>query len=211
MESKPTPQELRDGEMQGRLNGAIAFAVIGFAIFVSPLKDILFNTITITLLLYLVVGGFTVYHRVQNRNLRVGEGDAVEFLIALIALPILGLLFYSSWVLLKTIYIWQMAGPQSVIFQPIFGSIITLIAGVALFKFRAIARGFYGLTEVVAGVSIAAYRISTGNTDILNASPEIYIALLTAGVYLVVRGLDNMEQGRFRFGLGAFGIRLAKE
>lgn len=96
-----------------------------------------------------------------------------------------------------------MAEPQSGIFRPMFGAVITLLLGVSLFGFRKGARGLYGLTEVVAGVSIAAYRISTENTDLLNASPEIYIALLTAGVYLVVRGLDNMEQGKFKFWPGS--------
>ncbi len=211
MQTKSSPQELRDGEMEGRRNVLVACIVIGLAMSVAPFRDFLIYTSAITLVLYLVIGGSIIFRRIKTMNLKVDAGDAVGFLIAFFVLPILGMFFYSSWTLLKAIYLWQMAEPQSGIFRPMFGAVITLLLGVSLFGFRKGARGLYGLTEVVAGVSIAAYRISTENTDLLNASPEIYIVLLTAGVYLVVRGLDNMEKESLSFGLGAFGIRLAKE
>ena len=54
----------------------------------------------------------------------------------------------------------------------------------------------YGLSEVLVGVSVAVER--TTATTASGASPldtSFYLAMLTASVYLVVRGLDNIHQG----------------
>lgn len=69
----------------------------------------------------------------------------------------------------------------------------TLVAGIALFFFRLKLRGLYGATEIMAGITVASYRVvSTADGGYLR--PEFYLAILTAGVYLVVRGMDNMHQ-----------------
>ena len=72
---------------------------------------------------------------------------------------------------------------------------LTLSAGLILFAIRLHVRTVYGVTEVTVGLVVALWQV-------LNASPDkpllefgTLIGLLTAGVYLVVRGLDNVYVG----------------
>ena len=72
---------------------------------------------------------------------------------------------------------------------------LTLSAGLILFGIRLHVRTAYGVTEVAVGLVVALWQI-------LNASPDkpllefgTLMGLLTAGVYLVVRGLDNIYVG----------------
>lgn len=63
-----------------------------------------------------------------------------------------------------------------------------------LFYFRLKARCIYGLTESVVGVLIALNKV-TSEVLQLNKS-EFYLAILTASLFLIVRGgFDNMHVG----------------
>ena len=72
--------------------------------------------------------------------------------------------------------------------------IATAIAGAMLFTFRLYARAMYGSTEAIVGLVIAGQRASV---EVQWPIEDINfdLAVLTAGVYLVVRGLDNVHQG----------------
>ena len=71
---------------------------------------------------------------------------------------------------------------------------IVLISGYSLFLFRKKYRSFYGASEVLIGVVIAMNNAQSlfqkGNLDL-----TLVFAFITAGVYLVVRGLDNIHEG----------------
>ncbi len=71
----------------------------------------------------------------------------------------------------------------------------TLTLGVLLFGFRLKARFFYGLTEAVVGAMVATTKMPSEGVDLASWHSETYLTILTAGVYLVVRGLDNMHTG----------------
>lgn len=72
---------------------------------------------------------------------------------------------------------------------------LTLVVGVFFFLIRIIWRFTYGVTEIGAGVFIASYR-ALGTEHWFSAQNlDLYLVVLTAGVYLVVRGLDNASQG----------------
>jgi len=74
----------------------------------------------------------------------------------------------------------------------IFATIIAFILGVALFIFRLKLRFLFGVSEICVGFTVVLYRIDTG-IDKLNI--DVWLAILTAGIYLVVRGLDNIYIG----------------
>lgn len=76
-----------------------------------------------------------------------------------------------------------------------FSALITLSAGVVLHVFRTKQRLLYGLSEVVVGVVVAVSRTSSGQAVGQLNSADLYLAILTAGVFLIVRGLDNIGQG----------------
>lgn len=71
---------------------------------------------------------------------------------------------------------------------------IVLISGYSLFLFRKKYRSIYGATEILIGVVIAMHNAQSlfekGNLD-----PTLFFAFITAGIYLVVRGLDNIHEG----------------
>jgi hypothetical protein len=73
-------------------------------------------------------------------------------------------------------------------------ALATAAVGTAFFIFRLRQRLVYGATEAVAGISIAAHRMSIEPTPGIPTDTGFYFAVLTAGIYLVVRGLDNMHQ-----------------
>src|ERR1700682_1350931 len=70
----------------------------------------------------------------------------------------------------------------------------TAIAGAVLFAFRLHARALYGFTEAIVGLLIAGQRAAV-ETRWPIEDLSFDLAVLTAGVYLVVRGLDNVHQG----------------
>jgi hypothetical protein len=71
----------------------------------------------------------------------------------------------------------------------------TRLVGCLLFWFRLRLRCLYGLTETIVGLAVAGIRITTVSSVETLRDPNFYLVVLTAGVYLVVRGLDNMHQG----------------
>lgn len=74
-------------------------------------------------------------------------------------------------------------------------ALTTGVVGAAFFYFRLRQRLLYGATEAFAGIAVAAHRTSAEPGTGLPSETGFYFAVLTAGVYLVVRGLDNMHQG----------------
>jgi len=64
--------------------------------------------------------------------------------------------------------------------------------GKVLFKLRSDARYTYGLMEVMVGLTASAAKIYEVNTPTSDLTLQLWI--LTSGVYLIVRGLDSMEQ-----------------
>ena len=71
---------------------------------------------------------------------------------------------------------------------------VTLVIGLFCFWVRGTNRVLWGVTEVGVGVGLPVYRAGEMTLESLNADFAIFA--LTAGVYLIVRGLDNMSQGR---------------
>lgn len=78
----------------------------------------------------------------------------------------------------------------------LFVGFCTLLVGTLFFWVRTIWRVTYGVSEALAGIAIASYR-AHGQTDWWPGNDlNFYVILLTAGIYLVVRGFDNINQGR---------------
>lgn len=74
---------------------------------------------------------------------------------------------------------------------------ITLIAGLALFGMRSWYRISYGATETLVGLYLAwmKWTTTTGPLGELSKDTVFMTGLLTASIYLVVRGMDNMQTG----------------
>ncbi|MGB4065559.1 MAG: hypothetical protein WBK19_17180 [Azonexus sp.] len=76
----------------------------------------------------------------------------------------------------------------------VISAVAVLIAGHVLFLFRQKYRPIYGATELLVGVAIA---MNNGHELLKNGEFDLTMvfAFITAGVYLVVRGLDNIHEG----------------
>lgn len=69
--------------------------------------------------------------------------------------------------------------------------LIVSLGGAGLFYIRLHWRCMYGVSEAFAGLTLSIHR-ALNTADV---TPEFAAFILTAGVYLVVRGLDNIHQG----------------
>lgn len=109
-----------------------------------------------------------------------------SFLISLLIYPLLAFIFDASdW----------LSSPQEIgVAVVVVGSVLTLYLGGLLFFFRLRLRSTYGITEATAGVLVVAHRIS-GERIAQLLDPNLLFLILTAGIYLVVRGFDNVHQG----------------
>jgi hypothetical protein len=81
------------------------------------------------------------------------------------------------------------------------GAVGVAVLGLVFFLLRLKLRSTYGGLEVILGIIIGANTYAKsfthGVTDIKPSwsSADLALGVLTAGVYLVVRGLDNVQQG----------------
>lgn len=113
---------------------------------------------------------------------------------AVFLIPTAGLFYYSLFVSLYdlSIFIYKKSSGNLTIVVPTFSA---LALGIMLYKFRLKQRVLYGVSEIMVGVTVTVFHARTsypaGHLD----NPELYIAILTAGIYLIVRGLDNIDQG----------------
>lgn len=116
--------------------------------------------------------------------------------ISVFSIP-LGVLYYSLAVVLVDAWMnirnWQILLADRPVALAI-GTIAVITAGMFFFWFRLRTRFIYGVSETLAGIAFAVHRLAL-EPDISRPSDEgFYFAVLTAGVYLIVRGLDNMHQ-----------------
>jgi len=70
-----------------------------------------------------------------------------------------------------------------------------LVLGAVLFYVRLKVRAVYGVIEVAVGVLVAVVNVIDSPPKVLPTDPSFVLPMLTASVYLVVRGLDNVHQG----------------
>ena len=119
-------------------------------------------------------------------------------LLLIFYLPILiaciTVIYWGIWIALRDSYAWlQHLSPSRGFFVTTI-AILIIVIGYALFLFRLHARFFFGLAEAITGLVIALRNIPA-NADPALWSSEIFLVILTAGLFLVVRGFDNMRTG----------------
>lgn len=109
-----------------------------------------------------------------------------------------GFIFYAGGATIRDLYLWSrndlIGDPNtSTLRLPLITTVI-LVVGAVLFGIREKCRAFYGTGEAAAGLWIASQKIS--NPSPSESTPRaLVLALLTASIYLIVRGLDNINVG----------------
>lgn len=162
---------------------------------------------------YVAAGLFIVFLLiVVTSALRSGinRRDVKKFIFALplvvVVLSFMGLSNYSLIVGIKDVFLWIMSPSLSKTSAVILASLFTLGLGSALFFFRLRMRAIYGLTEAAIGIVVAGNRALTQMDQF--TSSDFYLAILTASVYLIVRGFDNIHQGLTKEPIDPYGTKL---
>lgn len=106
-----------------------------------------------------------------------------------------GVFYYGVGLAIKDAYLWWGQHTFSRLEVIYLAPLVTGIVGGALFWLRLRLRSTYGMTEVVAGLLVSTFKVTAEDTTSFLQRTDFYIAFLTAGIYLVVRGLDNVHQG----------------
>jgi hypothetical protein len=138
----------------------------------------------------------------------VAQGAGVVLFLVFIA-AFYGFLFYAVGVSLKEMALrsyawlselrgpvpWSRASTTALVTMILLATAGVLGFGAGLFWFRLKWRALYDLIEVMVGVLIAVVNIVDSPPEVPPDDPSFVLVLLTASVYLVVRGLDNVHQG----------------
>lgn len=165
---------------------AILLGIVGYSIATRTLDDYVTYVTGLTAFwqLFLSYLSMRLAH-LERREIRAP--DFKMFVYFLIRAVPFAVITYAIGVCLKDLYIWLAATQYTVI---VVGA--TLVIGFYLFAFRRDLRFLYGVSEVLVGLLVSAYRYAP-QTSLWQF--DVFLPFLTAGVYLVVRGFDNIHQG----------------
>jgi hypothetical protein len=168
---------------------------------------VLADLLPITIAVTVIVGGWVIYTDVDEntrwpRSVRARVKGTL--LVIAVFVPVLSIGFYVLKVLFTDLFDWT----RFFLIEQAFGlaqlrvilALIALIAGTVLYAFRSQFRACYGITEIVVGVLVALTKASDKSTGVDNlqgvqVSSTFAVAILTASVYLIVRGLDSLAEG----------------
>lgn len=116
---------------------------------------------------------------------------------------ICGVGFYIIGASMKDLALWvpegldMLSGPISWSSAPTvaIAVCIPLIIGGVLFSVRHYMQSLYGVTETLMGVVVFMSSLSAKRVGVKVTNPAFALVTLTASIYLVVRGLDNVFVG----------------
>jgi hypothetical protein len=150
--------------------------------------------IAISGLLALVGIFFLIVERPKFR-----PADASPLLVFLaLGISIGSLIYYAIGASIKDFFLWCRDLTVTISWRNIIptalAGLIVLLLGCLLFYFRLRCRTFYGASEALVGVLVAMHKTMSQPSE-ASSTTDFFLAFLTAGVYLVVRGLDNAYQG----------------
>ena len=138
---------------------------------------------------------FIIFFWIKNGTAKPLKKDIKMILLFfLIVIPFIGLSYYSFGVLIKDTYLWIRSPSISKTGAVIVVIVGTLFIALILFYFRLKYRSLYGMSEAFVGLAVACNRVLS-EYEQETFSPTFYFAILTAAIYLVVRGFDNIHQG----------------
>lgn len=177
--------------------GQIALLLIGFLsilyTFLNRRVEIIFKGavyVSITILLIMFFTLLIIY--LSDRSIKFRTEN---FFSSLGIILLLGLTFYSFGTILEDLSNYK--NLEFLNFHrnwliPLAATSI-FVCGLILFYFRFYIKSIYGLMEVIVGIFIGTAKISENFYKV--DTPDFYLIILTASLYLIVRGLDNLYHG----------------
>lgn len=162
--------------------------------FLSILKYIAPATIFLFLSNYSAVVGYDETGKTTRYYPSAREALEGALMGALFLIPV-GIVILSLYSSVVDSVSWMQAPNFNANLANAISLFVVSISGYILFLVRKRYRSMYGATEILVGLAIAANNAQSlykkGDFDL-----TLILAFITAGVYLVVRGLDNFYEGR---------------
>lgn len=151
----------------------------------------LFIGISIALLCLALAGfGYVIKGRLPQKK------QAIELVFSLVFLPPMG--FVATNLISSVYFIANKATYFSISSNTkIIWALTVLAVGAIFFVFRYKYRFIYGAIEAIVGAAVGCQYLDTLISNQLGRSSleSSIVATLTGGIYLVVRGFDNMHNG----------------
>ena len=151
-------------------------------------------------LLYLILAGWMLSNfshkpSPDHANQLTSRRWFLYFVAAPAVSALCAVIYYGIGVAIKDSYLWAMRPANSLNTTAFAVGFTALAASNFLFLVRLRFRFVYGLSEAIVGCVVAVYKFTQdlGANNALSANT--FLVVLTAGVYLMVRGLDNMHIG----------------
>lgn len=164
----------------------VILGCVGYSIWSRTVWDfLLYVTLWIVLLVSFLV--HLSFEMAKTFGHALPEPSLRNFLRVLGRAVPLAFVIYGVIVSVRDLYGWLAVTKYEVIV-----AVIALLLGGTLFQLRQSLRVLYGASEVLVGVLVASYR-HVPQSSLWEF--ETFLPFLTAGVYLVVRGFDNIHQG----------------
>ena len=188
-------REVNDHDYDNWADNLIPMIFFGLCIYYTINNRQLEDYKYIVLILGVISSALVVSQVYQNNKLETLATLLGISLFLILLAPFTGMMFYSIFVCFydAAIYLYKISNEYWRIILP---AIFSLAAGYSLFLFRQKKRVLYGFSEVMVGVMVGVLhgqRVLAGQSGL--GSPDFYIAVLTASIYLIVRGFDNMSLG----------------
>lgn len=174
---------------------AIFIPAIGYSISTRTWDDFLYFSSFVggALGIFFSIPSFQIW-----RDSGFKKPSLARFIFALLLIPysllLVGAIYYAIGAAAKDFYL-LLISPSSL--KPVsifFSGLLTIAFGSVLFIIRLKMRFMYGVTEALVGVAVVMHRVNESDVYVLPTDTGFYLAVLTAGIYLVVRGLDNAHQ-----------------
>ena len=145
-----------------------------------------------------LIGATTVFiigrNLIVERTIRLNRKTVSELLAALAGNCFLAVVYYSTYVGLSDFVSWLRRSTWTKEDDLPAVLATTIALSFVLFLFRLRLRFLYGISEALAGLAVVSHQILSSNVTVLEQNAGFFLAVLTAGVYLLVRGMDNVHQ-----------------
>ncbi len=182
-------------ERIGAILGVVLLLIVLIYTYFNRTVQEWFNyAVYIGLFVFVIITTIIIYNIIQHGFSKSSWKTIGLFL----SLPLLsltgGFSYYAFGVGIKDLFLWLISTSHTISGSIVYTILLCLAIGIILFFFRLKRRVIYGFVETVTGLIVAGHRVYS-NFEIDIQNPDFYLAILTAGIFLVVRGIDNMHQG----------------
>lgn len=196
-----TPKPYKPSPLRGAIFLILLLIFMPYLVWSRAWNDIVLYTLACSfpLALRLAAREVSIHFEKADKQLRVGELVKLViptlFFVVFWTVPLLPVVatLYGVIAFCVDVAGWIVSRLADREVSVVIGVVATGVVGGALFYFRLKYRSLYGCSEVIVGLLVAGQRLNDEVAPNLNV--PVLIALLTAGAYLVVRGLDNVHQG----------------